>query len=88
MKRNLIDHSFPKGWSFLPWLRRGFFHPFIRLAVCLKAAVTEKEHLSSAANPGDGVSSNQMWFQVEHVGGEKNKKKMKQNQKKNNQKHQ
>lgn len=33
LKRNLIDHSFPKDWSFLPWLRRAFFLSFICLAV-------------------------------------------------------
>lgn len=35
----------------------------------------EKEHVSSAANPGDGFSGNGQWFQVEHGSGMKKKKK-------------
>lgn len=33
----------------------------------------EKEHVSSAANPGDGLSGNGQWFQVERGSGMKKK---------------
>lgn len=40
------------------------FLPFFFARV--KAVLSEKEHLSPAAHPGDGFSSNGQWFQVEH----------------------
>lgn len=47
--------------------------------------MTQKEHLSSAANPGHGFSGNGQYFQVEHK-EEKNKaKKTKPQQERENQ---